>query len=188
VSDEIAKLKYKEPQSTKIVQLEQELVRAEAQSLVAEAQLSNITRQKFKEAYDQNFAATIERAEKQIILAKHARRLLNLVDDTPIVPGDTHPAFSEMETARQVLNDAESDLQQYRLEVEPVTSSAGHLGAGAMPGKLPAVASPTEHQHSGIDQSVISDEPAYSETSYSATDAGVVDKHEPAQKEISTAV
>jgi hypothetical protein len=42
ISDEIAKLKYKEPQSTKIVQLEQELVRAEAQSLVAEAQLSNI--------------------------------------------------------------------------------------------------------------------------------------------------
>lgn len=44
VADEIAKLKYKEPQSTKIVQLEQELVRAEAQSLVAEAQLSNIVR------------------------------------------------------------------------------------------------------------------------------------------------
>lgn len=42
VSDEIQKLKYKEPQSTKIVQLEQELVRAEAQSLVAEAQLTNI--------------------------------------------------------------------------------------------------------------------------------------------------
>jgi len=42
VSDEIAKLKYKEPQSTKIVQLEQELVRAEAQSLVAEAQLANV--------------------------------------------------------------------------------------------------------------------------------------------------
>lgn len=42
VSDEIQKLKYKEPQSTKIVQLEQELVRAEAQNLVAEAQLTNI--------------------------------------------------------------------------------------------------------------------------------------------------
>lgn len=42
ISDEIAKLKYKEPQSTKIVQLEQELVRAEAQNLVAEAQLTNI--------------------------------------------------------------------------------------------------------------------------------------------------
>jgi hypothetical protein len=47
ISDEIAKLKYKEPQSTKIVQLEQELVRAEAQSLVAEAQLSNIVRASF---------------------------------------------------------------------------------------------------------------------------------------------
>jgi hypothetical protein len=48
VSDEIAKLKYKEPQSTKIVQLEQELVRAEAQSLVAEAQLTNIVSLKDK--------------------------------------------------------------------------------------------------------------------------------------------
>ena len=42
VADEIQKLKYKEPQSTKIVTLEQELVRAEAQNLVAEAQLTNI--------------------------------------------------------------------------------------------------------------------------------------------------
>lgn len=42
ITDEIQKLKYKEPQSTKIVTLEQELVRAEAQNLVAEAQLTNI--------------------------------------------------------------------------------------------------------------------------------------------------
>lgn len=33
ITDEIQKLKYKEPQSTKLVQLEQELVRAEAQVL-----------------------------------------------------------------------------------------------------------------------------------------------------------
>ena len=44
ISDEISKLKYKEPQSTKITQLEQELVRAEAQNLVAEAQLTNVVR------------------------------------------------------------------------------------------------------------------------------------------------
>lgn len=42
IADEIAKLKYKEPQSAKIAQLEQELVRAEAQNLVAEAQLTNV--------------------------------------------------------------------------------------------------------------------------------------------------
>jgi hypothetical protein len=40
-TDEIAKLKYKDPQSTRLVTLEHELVRAEAQNLVAEAQLSN---------------------------------------------------------------------------------------------------------------------------------------------------
>ena len=44
ISDEIAKLKYKEPTSPKLVTLEQELVRAEAQNLVAEAQLTNIVR------------------------------------------------------------------------------------------------------------------------------------------------
>lgn len=134
VSDEIAKLKYKEPQSTKIVQLEQELVRAEAQSLVAEAQLTNITRQKFKEAYDLHFACTIERAEKQLILAKQARRLVNLLDDTPIVPGDTHPIFEGAESARQVLNDAEDELRHWQPSHEPIHSSAGNLGVGAMPG------------------------------------------------------
>jgi hypothetical protein len=42
--DEIAKLKAKEPESAKLVTLEQELVRAEAENLVAEAQLTNIVR------------------------------------------------------------------------------------------------------------------------------------------------
>lgn len=41
ITDEIAKLKYKDPASTRITTLEHELVRAEAQNLVAEAQLSN---------------------------------------------------------------------------------------------------------------------------------------------------
>jgi hypothetical protein len=42
ITDEIAKLKSKEPESAKLVVLEQELVRAEAENLVAEAQLTNI--------------------------------------------------------------------------------------------------------------------------------------------------
>lgn len=41
ITDEIAKLKYKDPTNTRLVTLEHELVRAEAQNLVAEAQLSN---------------------------------------------------------------------------------------------------------------------------------------------------
>jgi len=116
IADEIAKLKMKEPESTRLVVLEQELVRAEAENLVAEAQLTNITRQKLKEAYDAEFLATIERAEKQIILAKHGRRLLSLLDDTPVVPGDTRPQYAEGSHARQILNDCEDDLRDWRPE------------------------------------------------------------------------
>ncbi|KAH7064709.1 Eisosome component PIL1-domain-containing protein [Macrophomina phaseolina] len=133
VADEIAKLKYKEPSSTKIVQLEQELVRAEAQSLVAEAQLTNITRQKFKEAYDVHLAAVIERAEKQALLAKHARRVLNLLDDSPIVPGEAHPPYPHEAAGRDILNDAEDELRAWQPRYEPITSNAANLGAGAMP-------------------------------------------------------
>jgi len=133
IADEIAKLKYKDPQSTKIVILEQELVRAEAQNLVAEAQLTNITRQKIKEAYDLHFAAVIERAEKQAMLARHARRLVNLLDDTPVVPGDTRPAFENGAQARQILNDAEEDLREWTPNLEPITSAAGDMGNNLMP-------------------------------------------------------
>jgi len=133
ISDEIQKLKYKEPSSPKLVVLEQELVRAEAQNLVAEAQLTNITRQKLKEAYDLNFAATIERAEKQIILAKYGRRLVNLVDDTPVVPGDVRQPFANSVQARNILTDAEAELQSWQPDLEEIQTNAQGLGSNAMP-------------------------------------------------------
>jgi len=133
ISDEIQKLKYKEPSSPRLVTLEQELVRAEAQNLVAEAQLTNITRQKIKEAYDLHFAATIERAEKQIILAKYGRRIVNLLDDTPVVPGDVRQPFAQANEARQILADAEQELQRWEPRLEPIHSNAGGLGSNLMP-------------------------------------------------------
>lgn len=114
--------------------LEQELVRAEAQSLVAEAQLTNITRQKFKEAYDLHTAAIIERAEKQIILASNARRLIAMLDDSPIVPGEERKGFDAADQARDVLNDAEGQLRGWSSSVTPIQTSAGKLGTNAMPG------------------------------------------------------
>jgi hypothetical protein len=51
IADEIAKLKSKEPENTKLVVLEQELVRAEAENLVAEAQLSNVVSDPTSEFY-----------------------------------------------------------------------------------------------------------------------------------------
>lgn len=44
IADEISKTKLKEPESARLVVLEQELIRAEAENLVAEAQLTNIVR------------------------------------------------------------------------------------------------------------------------------------------------
>lgn len=76
------------------------------------------TRQKLKEAYDAEFAATIERAEKQIILAKHGRRLLRLLDDSPVVPGDSRRAYEGNAQARQILNDAEEDIREWQHEPE----------------------------------------------------------------------
>ncbi|KAL2016538.1 hypothetical protein VTK56DRAFT_3432 [Thermocarpiscus australiensis] len=116
IAAEIARLKGREPQSARLVTMEQELVRAEAENLVAEAQLGNVTRQKLKEAYTAEFLAVIERADKQIILARHGLRLLQLLDDSPIVPGDVRPPYAHAAQARQVLNDAEDDLRDWRLD------------------------------------------------------------------------
>ncbi|RFU77930.1 sphingolipid long chain base-responsive lsp1 [Trichoderma arundinaceum] len=130
IYDEIQKLKMKEPQSVKLVMLEQELVRAEAENLVAEAQLTNITRQKFKEAYETEFAALIERAEKQIILAKHGRRLLELLDDSAVSPGDTRVPYENGAQARQVLNDAEDNLKEWQPEYKAPSENGSDTSKG----------------------------------------------------------
>ena len=83
-----------------------------------------------------HFAATIERAEKQIMLARHGRRLLNLLDDTPVVPGDTRPAFEHGSQARQILNDAEEDLREWTPNLEPIPSSATAMGVNLMPAQI----------------------------------------------------
>ena len=75
----------------------------------------------------------IERAEKQILLARHGRRLINLLDDTPVVPGDTRPAFEHGHQARQVLNDAEEDLREWTPSLEPIPSAATDMGPNLMP-------------------------------------------------------
>ncbi|KAL7946358.1 sphingolipid long chain base-responsive protein PIL1 [Trichoderma barbatum] len=131
--DEFQKLKVKEPQSTRLVLLEQELVRVEAENLVAEAQLTNITRQKLKEAYEVEFSAIIERAEKQIILAKHGRRLLELLDDKALSPGDARVPYENGSQARQVLNDAEDDLKEWQPEHKAVSECGSETSKGKSP-------------------------------------------------------
>ncbi|EEQ35779.1 hypothetical protein McanMca71_007280 [Microsporum canis] len=127
IIDEIQKNKLRDPDGAKVTSLEQELVRAEARALVAEAQLTNMTRQKFKEAFDLHLAATIERAEKQVQLARHGRRLLSLIDDTPVVPGESRDKFDRTEESRQIMEDAEADLASWEPDLEPIPMASEGL-------------------------------------------------------------
>jgi hypothetical protein len=100
------------------------MIRSLASEGFFSANTNNQTRQKLKEAYDAEFLATIERAEKQIILAKHGRRLLGLLDDTPIVPGQDRAAYDGGAQARQILNDAEDDLREWQPETYDAVDAA----------------------------------------------------------------
>jgi hypothetical protein len=113
ITDQIAQLKYKEPNSPKIVVLEQELVRAEAESLVAEAQLSNITREKVKAAYTYQFDALREHCEKVAIIAGYGKHLLELIDDTPVTPGETRAAYDGYEASKAIIQDCEDALTNW---------------------------------------------------------------------------
>ncbi|KAK2740306.1 hypothetical protein FQN57_006186 [Myotisia sp. PD_48] len=126
IIDEIQKQKQRDPEGPKVTTLEQELVRAEARALVAEAQLTNMTRQKFKESFDMHLAATIERCEKQIVCARHGRRLLSLLDDTPLVPGETRGQWYQSEVGRQIIDDAELELRGWEpTSIEPIPMASG---------------------------------------------------------------
>ncbi|KAK3996125.1 putative sphingolipid long chain base-responsive protein [Cladorrhinum sp. PSN332] len=113
ITDQIAQLKYKEPNSPRIVVLEQELVRAEAESLVAEAQLSNITREKIKAAYTYQFDALREHCEKVAIIAGYGKHLLELIDDTPVTPGETRAAYDGYEASKAIIQDCEDSLTNW---------------------------------------------------------------------------
>lgn len=93
-------LKYKDPKSDKIVVLEQELVRAEAESLVAEAQLSNITREKVRAAFNYQFDALREHCEKLAIIAGFGRHLVELIDDTPVTPGEVRKPYDGYDASK----------------------------------------------------------------------------------------
>ena len=80
------------------------------------------------------------------MLARHGRRLLNLLDDTPVVPGDTRPAFEHAHQARQVLNDAEEDLRDWAPNLEPIHSASTEMGSNLMPAQAGTAATSVSGQ------------------------------------------
>jgi hypothetical protein len=113
IQDEIAKLKYKDPNSPRLQVAEQELVRAEATSLVAEAQLSNITREKVKAAFSYQFDAIQEQCEKLAIIAGYGKHLLELIDETSVTPGEVRAAYDGYDASRAIIQDCESALTNW---------------------------------------------------------------------------
>lgn len=155
ITDEIAHLKYKDPQSPKIAVLEQELVRAEAESLVAEAQLSNITRESLKAAFNYQFDATRELAEKYALIAGYGKALLELLDDTAVTPGETRPAYDGYEASKQIIIDAENALASWTLDsaaVKPTLSF--HQSEYDDEGVDDEVAQAAEHEFAKHDEDV----------------------------------
>jgi hypothetical protein len=62
---------------------------------------------------------------------------LALLDDTPVIPGDTRPSYTDSSQARQILNDCEDDLRDWRPEVE--TYDASVEAASPVKEKQPAL-------------------------------------------------
>ena len=103
------------------------------------------------------------------MLARHGRRLLNLLDDTPVVPGDTRPAFEHASQARQVLNDAEDDLREWTPNLEPIPSSAGEMGTNLMPAQAGSVATSTTGGQEEEPQALLEASPEQRDASGSST-------------------
>jgi hypothetical protein len=151
ITDQIAQLKYKEPNSPRIVVLEQELVRAEAESLVAEAQLSNITREKLKAAFTYQFDGLKEHCEKVAVIAGYGKHLLELIDDNPVTPGESRSAYDGYEASKAVIQDCEDALSNW---VESNAAVSSKLSQRTRTLSQRAAQKSEGHDLSGQDQSM----------------------------------
>ena len=82
------------PDTSELASLEQELVRAEAESLVAEKQLSTITHEKIKYGLEYQFEAMQELGEKLAIIAGYGKHLLGLLHEVPAMPEEDLPPYT----------------------------------------------------------------------------------------------
>jgi hypothetical protein len=75
--------------------------------------LSNITREKLKAAFTYQFDALREHSEKMAIIAGFGKHLLELVDDTPVTPGETRNAYDGYEASKAIIQDCEDALTNW---------------------------------------------------------------------------
>ena len=80
-------------------ELENALVRAEAESIAAEVQLSSITHEKVKSGFAYQFEAMREFGEKMSIIAGYGKHLLELIDDVPATAGVERSEYVSQEAS-----------------------------------------------------------------------------------------
>ena len=85
---------------------------------------------------------------------------MNLLDDTPIVPGDVRPGFEHGNQARQILNDAEDDLRDWTPELEDVPSNTT-LSNNLLPGQGQSTGRQMEHADTTNESIAGEDESAF---------------------------
>lgn len=49
------------------------------------------------------------------------------------MPGDVRQPFAQAAAARNILNEAETELQRWEPSLEPISTNAGNMGANLMP-------------------------------------------------------
>lgn len=101
-------------QQRKVEQLQREIVRADAESLVADAQLQNVTRERLRAAAQCHLDALQERCERGLLLAKYGRQIMRLLDGEIIVPGQPIPEYNGERISRDLMGRLEDELRGWR--------------------------------------------------------------------------
>lgn len=66
-----------------------------------------------KAAFTYQFDAIREHSEKLAIIAGFGKHLLELVDDTPVTPGETRNAYDGYEASKAIIQDCEDALTNW---------------------------------------------------------------------------
>ncbi|KAK9455659.1 Eisosome component PIL1/LSP1, partial [Dipodascopsis uninucleata] len=114
--DQIARAVTKKPTPDaydRLEQLERELVRADAEVLVADAQLTNVTRDRLQASLRAQIDALQERCEKELVLVRYGRQLLDLLNGEMVVPGQGRAPYLGEEQSRQILARVDRDLRAW---------------------------------------------------------------------------
>ena len=63
-----------------------------------------------------------EHSEKLALIAGYGKHLLNLIDDTPVTPGEARPAYDGYDMSKQIIVDCENALSDWTLDTASVKS------------------------------------------------------------------